>query len=56
MLNPFAGLITGYRDAFFYGRFLAPAHWATLGVESFLILFAGYSFYKYLDRRVIKFL
>ena len=56
MLNPFASLITGYRDALFYGQFLAPAYWAVLVVESVVLLFVGYHVYHYFDRRVIKFL
>ena len=56
MLNPFAGLIAGYRDALFYGRFLEPSHWGLLVVQCAVVLFAGYRCYLYLDRRVIKFL
>ncbi len=56
MLNPFAVLITGYRDAIFYGRFLEPHYWALVGAEGLVILLAGYQIYQYFDRRVIKFL
>jgi ABC-type polysaccharide/polyol phosphate export permease len=56
MLNPFAVLITGYRDAMMYGRFI-PAHWwMILVAESALLFWAGYRTYQYYDRRVIKFL
>jgi ABC-2 type transport system permease protein len=56
LANPFAGLITGYREAFFYGRFLEPSLWALLVVQSVLVLLLGYQVYQYFDRRVIKFL
>lgn len=56
LLNPLAVLITGYRDAIFYGRFMAPGFWLLLGAEALLILVAGYKIYQYFDRRVIKFL
>ena len=56
MLNPFAVLITGYRDSFFYGRFMEPDLWLLLAAQSFVALLAGYRTYQYFDRRVIKFL
>lgn len=56
MANPFAILITGYRDSVLYGSFI-PAHWwGILLVESALLLWGGYRIYQYYDRRVIKFL
>lgn len=56
MLNPFAILFTGYREALFYGRFLEPHWWALLIFESAVLLVGGYLIYQYFDRRVIKFL
>jgi ABC-2 type transport system permease protein len=56
MLNPFAALITGYREAVFYGHFLRLDFWALIVVQSLLLLWAGYQTYQYFDRRVIKFL
>ncbi len=56
MLNPFAVLITGYRDAVFHGRALEPHYWLLLAVQAGLLLVVGYRVYQYLDRRVIKFL
>lgn len=56
MLNPFAILIEGYRQAIFYGTFLEPIHWAVLLVESLVLFAAGQRLYRYYDRRVIKFL
>ncbi|MDJ0789020.1 MAG: ABC transporter permease [Myxococcota bacterium] len=56
LLNPFAVLITGYRDSFFYGRFMDPELWILLVVQSSIALLAGYRTYQYFDRRVIKFL
>jgi ABC-2 type transport system permease protein len=56
MLNPFALLITGYRDAIFYGRFLELRHWGVLTLESLLLLVIGFWIFRYYDRRVIKFL
>lgn len=56
MLNPFAIIITGYRDAVFYGRFLEPQHWIVLLIEAAALLFIGYRIYQHYDRRVIKFL
>jgi len=55
-LNPFVPLITGYRDALFYGRFMEPSLWVWLVVASGLLLFAGFRLYQVFDRRVIKFL
>jgi len=56
MLNPFAILIDGYRDAMFYGRFIAPGYWVQLVVEAALLVYLGYWVYQRYDRRVIKFL
>ncbi len=56
MLNPFAILFTGYRDALFYGQIIELRSWALLGAESFVVLLLGYRLYQYFDRRVIKFL
>ena len=55
-LNPFALLITGYRDVLFYGRFMEPQYWITLVVEAVVILYGGFRIYQHYDRRVIKFL
>jgi ABC-type polysaccharide/polyol phosphate export permease len=56
MLNPFAIIITGYRDAMFYGRFLEPQHWIILLIEAAALLYVGYRIYQHYDRRVIKFI
>ena len=56
MLNPFAGLITGYRDCVFYGRFIEPGSWAVLVIEAALVLWLGNVFYRHYDRRAIKYL
>ena len=56
MLNPFAILITGYRDAIFYGTFLEPVYWLTLLIEAALVFIIGYKIFQHYDRRVIKFL
>ncbi|MCP3986892.1 MAG: phosphate ABC transporter permease [bacterium] len=56
MLNPFAILFTGYREALFYGRMLEPELWALLVTEAVILLFGGWRLYQYFDRRVIKFL
>lgn len=56
MLNPFAILFTGYREALFYGRMLEPNLWALLVAEAAILLFGGWRIYQYFDRRVIKFL
>ena len=56
MLNPFAVLITGYRDAVFYGRFLPVELWLVLAVESGLLLVVGSLIYQRYDRRAIKYL
>jgi ABC-type polysaccharide/polyol phosphate export permease len=56
MLNPFAILITGYRDAVFYGRYLEPGYWGILVLEAAILIVAGYLIYQHYDRRVIKFL
>jgi len=56
MLNPFAIIISGYRDAIFYGRFMEPHYWAVLIVETVLLLALGNRIFQHYDRRVIKFL
>jgi ABC-type polysaccharide/polyol phosphate export permease len=56
MLNPFAILITGYRDAIFYGRWLEGGYWLILVVEAVVFLYFGYRIFQHYDRRVIKFL
>jgi ABC-type polysaccharide/polyol phosphate export permease len=56
MLNPFAILIEGYRQAIFYGDFLAAHHWGVLVLEALLLFAVGQRIYRYYDRRVIKFL
>ncbi|MDX1648577.1 MAG: ABC transporter permease [Myxococcota bacterium] len=56
MANPFAMLITGYRDAVFYGEFLETRFWLVLVAEAALVLLIGYRLYRHFDRRVIKFL
>lgn len=56
MANPFAMLITGYRDALFYGELLPARLWAVLAVEAGVLLLVGYRVYRHFDRRVIKFL
>lgn len=56
MLNPFAILISGYRDSIFYGEFMPLSFWAILLLEAVALLFVGYRIYLYYDRRVIKFL
>lgn len=56
MANPFALLITGYRDAVLYGRFVPMHWWLVLLAEAALILWGGYRIYQHHDRRVIKFL
>lgn len=56
MLNPFAILISGYRDSIFYGEFMPLYFWLILFLEAGVLLFVGYRIYLYYDRRVIKFL
>ena len=56
MMNPFAALITGYREAIFYGGWLDLQYWTTLTVETVIVFVAGFKIYQYYDRRVIKFL
>ena len=56
MLNPLAILFTGYRDAIFYGRFMAGEHWLVLGAASLATFAIGYRVFQHFDRRVIKFL
>ena len=56
MLNPFAILIEGYRQAIFYGGFLEAHYWVVLALESVVLFAIGQRVYRYYDRRVIKFL
>jgi ABC-type polysaccharide/polyol phosphate export permease len=56
MANPFALLITGYRDAVLYGRYVPLHWWPVLLAEAALVLWWGYRVYQHHDRRVIKFL
>lgn len=56
MANPFAVLITGYREAVLYGHFIPVHWWLVLCIESIVLLWVGYRIYQYYDRRVIKFL
>ncbi len=56
MANPFAILITGYREAILYGAFIPFHWWLVLAAEAALLLWAGYRIYQHHDRRVIKFL
>ena len=56
MLNPFAILFEGYREALFYGQFLEARHWLVLMVEAALLFAVAQRIYRYYDRRVIKFL
>jgi ABC-type polysaccharide/polyol phosphate export permease len=56
MLNPFAILIEGYRQAIFYGGWLEARHWGVLAAEAVLLFLIGQRVYRYYDRRVIKFL
>ena len=56
MANPFASLLTGYRDALLYGRFLEARFWPALVISCLALLGFGWAVYQYYDRRVIKFL
>jgi len=56
LLNPFALIITGYRDAVFYGEFLPLGYWIILFIEATVLLFTGHWIYQHYDRQVIKFL
>jgi ABC-type polysaccharide/polyol phosphate export permease len=56
MLNPYAVLLQGYREAIFYGRFIPAMWWVMLAVEATVVLYIGYLVYQHYDRRVIKFL
>jgi ABC-2 type transport system permease protein len=56
LLNPFAPLITGYRQCIFYGEFLSPQLWLMLIVEAGVVFTLGWMVYQHYDRRVIKFL
>ena len=56
LLNPFALLISGYRDSVFYGRFIPIEFWIILLIEAGILLYVGNLIYQHYDRRVIKFL
>jgi len=56
LLNPFALLITGYRDCVFYGQFLPLNLWIILFIEATVLLLTGHWIYQHYDRQVIKFL
>jgi ABC-type polysaccharide/polyol phosphate export permease len=56
LLNPFAVLISGYRDCIFYGEFVPLGFWLILFVEAAGLLLVGHLIYHHYDRRVIKFL
>jgi ABC-type polysaccharide/polyol phosphate export permease len=56
MLNPFTLLITGYRDVFFYGRFLEPASWVLLAGTSLGLLLLGYGVFRRHDDDLVKLL
>ena len=56
MANPFALLISGYRNAVLYGAAVPWHWWLTLTAEASFVLWLGYRIYQHHDRRVIKFL
>ncbi len=56
MLNPFAILMTAYRDCVFYGNVVSANTWAILIVEAVVILISGTGLYRYFDRRFVKIL
>ncbi|MDY7107668.1 MAG: ABC transporter permease [Planctomycetota bacterium] len=56
MLNPFAILITGYRNAIFYGQYLEWRYWLILLIEAVILSCIGYRIFQHYDRRVIKFI
>jgi len=56
MLNPFAILFEGYRQAIFYGGFLEGRYWVVLTLEAVVMFAFAQRIYRYYDRRVIKFL
>lgn len=56
MANPFAVIMTGYREAVFYGRFLHPLYYLQLAGTAALLFWLGFRIYQHYDRRVIKFL
>jgi ABC-type polysaccharide/polyol phosphate export permease len=56
MLNPFAILIHGYREALFFGGWLEPVWWGVLAAEALVLFGVGQAVYRYFDKRVIKFL
>jgi ABC-type polysaccharide/polyol phosphate export permease len=56
MLNPFAILISGYRDCVFYGEFLPVSFWLVLIIEAAIFFVIGNLIYQHYDRRIIKFL
>ena len=56
MLNPFAILMTAYRECVFYGNVVSANTWAILIVEAVVILISGTGLYRYFDRRFVKIL
>jgi ABC-type polysaccharide/polyol phosphate export permease len=56
MANPAAILITGFRQAIFYGQVMALQHWVLLTVEAVVVFLIGYRIFQFYDQRVIKFL
>ncbi len=56
MLNPFALLITGYRDCVYYGQYMQMEICIILVVDATLFLLVGHWIYQHYDRQVIKFL
>ncbi len=56
MANPFALLISGYRNALLYGAAVPWHWWLALTAEAAFVLWLGYRIYQHHDRRVIKFL
>jgi len=47
-------LITGYREALFYGRPMESQLWIMLAVEAAVLLPGGYLVYRHFDNRLIK--
>lgn len=56
MMNPFAILIHGYRQALFFGGWLEPVWWGVLAAQAIVLFLVGQTVYRYFDKRVIKFL
>ena len=49
MLNPFAILMTAYRECVFYGNVVSANTWAMLTVEAVVILAGGTGLYRYFE-------